>query len=467
MIVNEDHCKPMKTLRSTIEKLALLALSAHLAIGTPARAQEITKEEYGHRRARVMQELDDGILLLHARTAEKAMEQWGFLQDASFLYFSGLPNLAGAVLALDGKRREARLFMPPPPISFGVAVENNGIEISARSASERGLSSVEPWDRLVPWVKSRMAEGEDRIYLDGSRRPEATGAPPGMRAVAGDRTLWQASVEAAFPEMEVASAKEVIQRLRWAKSPAEAEILGRNAKATAAALVAVAEALRPGMTQRESESVVTAACVQAGAQGPSFWPWTMSGPNAHTGRLVGAFFQYDHLNRTMSRDEVVRVDIGCAGGYYGADVGRTLPVSGHFNPGQREAWNLLIAAYRAGLQAIRATVPLDEVRQASVDEIIRLQPGLRTEQGREAARVLLSRGTGVWHIHGVGIESGEAAVDPLASGSVIAYEPTIEVGPDAFYLEDMILVTEAGHRVLSTGLPYTAEEIERVMGGGR
>jgi hypothetical protein len=30
----------------------------------------------------------------------------------------------------------------------------------------------------------------------------------------------------------------------------------------------------------------------------------------------------------------------------------------------------------------------------------------------------------------------------------------------------MVLVTEGGHRVLSTGLPYTATEITAVMGGG-
>lgn len=291
--------------------------------------------------------------------------------------------------------------------------------------------------------------------------------PPGMRPVAGERTLWRAAIEEAFPSTDVRSAKETIQRLRWVKSSAEVEILSRNARATASALLAVARSLEVGMSQRRAESVVASTCVREGAQGPSFWPWTMSGPNAHPAQLVRAFFQYHHLDRTMREGEVVRVDIGCAGGLYGADVGRTFPVNGRFTRGQREAWNLLIAGYRAGLAVMRAGVRLDEVRQASVDEIARLQPGIRTTLGRETAGVLLARGRTVWHIHGVGIESGEEAVDPLADGSVIAYEPTIEVGADAFYLEDMIVVTANGHRVISDGLPYTAVEIERVMAGGR
>jgi Xaa-Pro aminopeptidase len=37
------------------------------------------------------------------------------------------------------------------------------------------------------------------------------------------------------------------------------------------------------------------------------------------------------------------------------------------------------------------------------------------------------------------------------------------VGADAYYMEDMILVTASGHEVLTRGLPYTADEIEAVM----
>jgi Xaa-Pro aminopeptidase len=434
---------------------------------TPASAQEISGNEYRDRRSRVMHVLDDGILLLHARSDEKAMGEWGFIQDASFLYFSGLSEVRGAILALDGVAQETHLFIPPASLSFGVELPVEGVEATARSALEHGFSSIEPWERFVPWMNSRIEEGSNRVYMDGARNQEATGAPPGFRPVAGDHSLWRTAVEEAFPGAEVESAKKTLWALRWAKSPAEVLLLESNARATVSALEAVMTSLEAGTTQREAESVVVAGCLATGSQGPSFWPWTMSGPNAHTERLFQAFSRYDQMNRTMVAGELVRVDIGCAGGLYGADVGRTLPVTGRFSPGQREAWDLLIAGYRAGLAAIGADVPLDDVRRASVAKIRSLQSSLVTDQGKEAARVLLVRGLSVWHIHGVGIESGEEAVDPFVAGAVIAYEPTIEVGVDAFYLEDMILVTEAGHRILSLGLPYTAAEIEGRMSGGR
>jgi len=80
--------------------------------------------------------------------------------------------------------------------------------------------------------------------------------------------------------------------------------------------------------------------------------------------------------------------------------------------------------------------------------------------------MLAEGGMGLWSIHGVGIDSGETPLDVLQAGSVIAFEPMFSAGADAFYLEDMILVTPTGREVLSSGLPYTAEEIERVMAGG-
>ena len=96
-----------------------LAFVVGLALPIALSAQPIPLAEFGDRRAEVLKHLNDGILLLHARSAPKEMEQPGWIQDASFLYFTGLVNQPGAILALDGPRREARLFVPPPPLSFG------------------------------------------------------------------------------------------------------------------------------------------------------------------------------------------------------------------------------------------------------------------------------------------------------------------------------------------------------------
>jgi len=434
--------------------------------GTPESIGDVPAigiPEYNQRRTRMLATLGEGILLLHGRPAEKAMEQWGFVQDPTFLYFSGLGEVPGAILALDASMGRAHLFLPPPPESFGMPVDELVPAPGPQTAEQLALDSARSWAEFVPWVEGRLRDGVPALYVDEPRRPEASGVPPGMEPVAGDRTLWRSALRRAFPSARISSAKRAIVEQRAVKSEAEVRILERNARMTAASLLAVADRLEPGVWQRETEAAMVEACLRSGGEGPSFWPWTMSGPNAHVPRLVSAFFRYDQGDRAAREGELVRVDIGCAGGQYGADVGRTLPVTGHFTPPQAEAWNLLIAGYRAGLSAMADGVHVSDVRAASMEAVRSIGQATGTAGTRAAAEAILAGGEGTWHIHGVGIESGEDLPEELRAGMVVAYEPGFTLGADAYYLEDMILVTEEGHRILSAGLPYTADEVAGAM----
>jgi Xaa-Pro aminopeptidase len=285
-----------------------------------------------------------------------------------------------------------------------------------------------------------------------------------MLPVSGDKRFWRRSVEAAFPGVEIASAEAAIRAMRWAKSPAEVEVLREVARTSASALLAGIRAVGVGRMQRQSEAAVVAACFEAGAVAPSFWPWTMSGPNAHLGNIVRSFYDYEHLNRVMKDGELVRMDVGCALGHYEGDVGRTVPVSGKFNGDQRETLDLLVRAYRAGLGAMKAGVRLETVMETARSEVERARSTLQTEYARRAAAHLIGAPLpATWHVHGVGLDGGETGTDRLDAGAVIAFEPMFSLDGDAYYMEDMILVTDSGHEILTRGLPYTAAEIEAAV----
>ena len=425
---------------------------------------QISGSEHAARRERLRSAFPQGIVLLHARSTPSSLGEASFKQDASFLYFTGLANQPGAILAVDGPVKESILFVPSAPVLFGARVEGVSLTAGEESARAHGFSRVEPWETFQPYVKRRLSEGVSTLYLDEARSPEFPGSPDAMIPVSGEKLLWRLSVEKAFPGAEMASAEATIRALRWVKSPAEVEILREVASASAAALLAGIQAVEVGKSQRHSEVAVVSACFEAGAVAPSFWPWTMSGPNAHLGNVVRSFFDYEHLNREMRNGELVRMDVGCALSHYEGDVGRTVPVSGKFNRDQRETLDLLVRAYRAGLGAMKAGAALEEVMERARSEVERAQGTLASEYARSAAAHLIRaplRET--WHIHGVGLDGGETGTDRLEAGSVIAFEPMFSVDEDAYYLEDMILVTETGHEILTTGLPYTASEIEAAM----
>jgi Xaa-Pro aminopeptidase len=190
----------------------------------------------------------------------------------------------------------------------------------------------------------------------------------------------------------------------------------------------------------------------------------MSGPHALFTDLFNSFVDYESHDRAMRPGELVRVDVGCQADHYMGDVGRTAPVGGRFDPGQREAWDLFIARYRAGLARFRDGVTRAEIYRTALARVRELEPGLRTSLGKAAAATLLGpNGTDAWEIHGVGLDDAEGMPETLRTGMTVAYELMFLVQGHGFYLEDMVAVEPAGHRLLTPGLPYTAAEIEAAM----
>ena len=93
-----------------LDALALMLLTV---LQTPPTS------EYRERRERLLARHADGIVLLHARSTASGLGDQGFKQDASFFYLTGLVSQPSAILALDGPKREAVLFVPDAPRSFG------------------------------------------------------------------------------------------------------------------------------------------------------------------------------------------------------------------------------------------------------------------------------------------------------------------------------------------------------------
>jgi len=437
----------------TFARLIVTCLLA-FGVASDALAQALTAEVVSRREA-LASEHSDGLIIIAANWEEKKMEQPGWIQDASFHYFTLLRGIPGVILVIDAPASRTILFSPPAPESFGVPIEALNLQNRLDLIALSGADAVMPRDRFMDYVESRLGAGVENIYLDEPRRWPPSGVPEGMLAVTNSHRLWRQSLEQAFPTAQFRSAAESITKMRWTKSAAEVEILTRNAGYSAAALRSGMQAVRAGLTQRQAEGAVVAGCLNAGAEGPSFWPWVMTGPNGHLKELVRSFYDYENLNRVYRDGELVRVDIGCQSAGYGGDVGRTVPVSGSFSREQAVIWDLLITGYLAGLDAMRAGATLESVRMAS-------RAAIQNQQNADpelAARMASDSGVN-WHIHGIGIESGETpGEDVFRAGAVVAYEPMFVYGADAFYLEDMILITEDGMGVLTTELPYSASEI--------
>ena len=446
------------------QSVSLLCLLILLLPSQPAMSQDQDTPAV-FRQLQLMELLPDGLILLPSESVEKKMEQPFWVQDPSFFYFTSLQNAPGAILLLDAPKRRSILFTGPDQAPFGLAQPDLNVQNRPDWALQSGVSAVLPNSDLIPYIQSRMSDGVQTLYLDGPRREAPNEAPPGLLNVSGFHRLWEQAFRLALPTAQFGSAREAIGQLRWIKSAQEIEQLRFNAQASASALQDGMLRIQTATTQREAEAAVVAACLESGAEGPSFWPWVMTGPNAHIRTVVRSFFDPTHLNRPFQSGELVRVDIGCAAGGYGGDVGRTVPVSGTFSASQALIWDALISGYLAGIEAMKDGISLQEVEVASQNGLLAWSQ--EDPSRRELARQMTGESGVSWHLHGVGIESGETPQPILRTGSVIAFEPMFSNGADAYYLEDMILIGPQGAEVLTPWLPYWASEMAQFLAKAR
>jgi len=176
---------------------------------------------------------------------------------------------------------------------------------------------------------------------------------------------------------------------------------------------------------------------------------------------------------------------------YTADVTRTIPVNGTFTTLQREVYDIVFASQQAGMDIIKPGVDYKEISETCTRVLaeglhdLGLLPVSVDEAMGEESRVFRR-----WTLHGFGHMLGLDVHDctnarpekyhkgPVGEGYVLTVEPGLyfqmedELVPEelrgmGIRIEDDVLVTSAGAKNLSDGLPRRAAEVEQWLAAQR
>jgi Xaa-Pro aminopeptidase len=425
-------------------------------------------EEYQHRRTEFMNKLPGKSAAIfyaaseHTRTGDT---DFPFRQDNNILYFTGFsePNSI-LLLAPDG--------IPASLLGDTVSATVNEILFVMRKERWRETWSGRQFgpEGTEKFTNIECATTNDKfaaVVAWLSRNVKKLCFPPVRSDVHGAlRPLLEplqklpSGGDGAFG---VEDPTNIVRSMRQLKSAEEIRLIRRATQISVAAHRQAMMSCVPGMHEYELKAVYEYVFRKLGAESPAYPCIIGSGENS-------VVMHYAATRRQMKDGDVVVADCGAEYHNYASDVTRTYPVNGKFSAPQREIYEIVLCAQDEALQEIKPGVPFSNAGRRAKQVI---QKGLlRLGILKDTAQIQRFYPHNLGHPVGLDVHDGSTPI--LKPGVVHTLEPGIYIaedspGVDPRYLnigvriEDMVLVTESGYELLSSGLPRTPAEIERLM----
>jgi Xaa-Pro aminopeptidase len=456
---------------------------------------------YAQRRARLADRLDSGLVLLPGNTTSPmnfADNPHPFRQDSTFLYYFGIdaPGLAGVVdvdagtstLVGEDPGLDAVVWMGPQPST-------------ADRAEAAGTDDHADWGALAGRLEAAVRNGR-RVhfpppYRDAHRRQLADllGLQPGAVDTYASEALVRAVVD---------------QRSR--KSEAEVDQLETALEATAEVHETAMQMAAPGTVEREIAGRLTGIARAHG--GELSFPPTCS--------VRGEVLHNHAYGNTLAEGDLLLVDAGATSPlHYAGDVTRVTPVGGSFTERQRDLYRAVLDSQAAAIDRMEPGAPFVDVHleaaRVLTDRLksIGLMSG-RVDDAVEAGAHALFFPHGLGHMLGLDVHDMEALDEdivgyaedqtrstqfglnalrlarPLEPGFTVTVEPgcyfipslverwagegrherfinydTVDdfVGIGGIRIEDDVLVTDDGTRILGPPIPRSIDEVEAMAGG--
>jgi len=196
-----------------------------------------------------------------------------------------------------------------------------------------------------------------------------------------------------------------------------------------------------------------------GSEAEGYAPIVGAGPNSTS-------LHYDKLSRKIEDGDIVVLDVGAQYSGYSADITRTLPANGKFTRASAKSTTSSSVRKCCHRSAEAGRGLLRQGRQERLQARLQLHQLPRKRSPRQSL--------GPYFIHGLGHHIGPRCPRPWRVLRAAAtrhgrhrrariYIPEENLG---VRIEDDVLITESGHKLLSERLPRDPVEIEKIMAVG-
>jgi len=451
---------------------------------------------YVERRNRLKEQIQSG-LILFLGNEESPMNypdnQYSFRQDSSFLYYFGLdfPSLA-AIIDIDRDKEvifgddltiDDIIWMGPQPA------------LSER-AQEVGVHETARIDKLQVVLEKAVQQGSEIHFLPQYRAENVLKIE---RLLGTHPTVVQEHVSESLIRAVVAQ--------RSLKSKEEIEQIEAALDVSYEMQTMAMKMSRPGTLEMEVVGAMEGVVISRGCR--IAFPTIFS--------IRGEILHNHYYGNIMKQGDIAINDSGAETTLsYASDISRTIPVSGKFSERQKEIYTIVLNAQERAIEAIKPGVEFRNVHRLACEVLasglkeLGLMKGNIEEAVNAGAHALFFQ-CGLGHMLGLDVHDMEGLGEDyvgytdtikrnpefgwrslrlgraLEAGFVITVEPGIYFIPElidrwiaekknsqyinydmvkkyedfgGLRVEDDVLVTENGHRVLGKEIPKTIDDVE-------
>ncbi|MEW6120393.1 MAG: aminopeptidase P N-terminal domain-containing protein [Pseudomonadota bacterium] len=426
---------------------------------------------YRTRRERVIAEMGEGVMVIATapEVPRNRDTHYPYRHDSYFYWLTGFNEPEAVVVLIAGNSPRHILF--------------------CREKNEER----EIWDgfRHGPEAAREVFAFDESFAFDAldAELPKLLENQPQLAYIIGREAAWDAQVmgwlnavrakarSGVHAPNKLVDARIWLDEMRLVKDGHELALMRRAAEISTGAHRDAMRATRPGGHEYEIEAALLSAFRRGGAEAPAYTSIVASGPNA-------CVLHYVFNNKPLRDGDLLLIDAAAEFGSYAADITRTFPVNGRFSAAQKDAYELVLAAQSAAIDAVRPGNHWNSPHEAAVRVLTQGMVDLGLLAGEvdgliesNAYNRFYMHRTGHWlgmDVHDAGEYKVHGEWRPLQPGMTLTVEPGLYIRPAddvpaAFHnigirIEDDVVVTESGCEVL-TSPPKTVAEIETWMQG--
>ena len=392
--------------------------------------------------------------------------EFRFRQDSDFYYLTGFNEPDSVAVIAPGRDERFTLFVRPRDPEKEIW--------TGRRAGVEGAKETFGADAAFPTEEFHSKLGD---ILNGARNLYyRLGAHPDMdqaviSQLARMRSMGRRGVQAPHAVIDPGT---ILHEMRLFKSDEEMRHMQRAADIAAEAHREAMKHARPGMREYEVEALIEYVFRRSGAGAPAYSSIVGAGANA-------TILHYINNDAEIKPGDLLLVDAGAEYEGYASDITRTFPVAGRFTEPQREIYELVLDCQQQCIEMVAPGVTLEDMHKRSVEILTEGMVRLGLLQGdvaklieEEAYKKFYMHRLGHYlgmDVHDVGLYQQDGEPRAVEPGIVMTVEPGIYVSeaaegiPEKYRgigvrIEDDVLVTPDGYKVLTDAAPKQIEEIE-------